>query len=42
MAGCFKVSIEAPNEPCIHKPESDVGCRDSGWTSGTVAAKLWK
>ena len=29
MAGCFKVCIEASNDPCIHKSATDVACRDS-------------
>ncbi len=42
MAGCVQVCIEASNEPRIHKSALDVAYRDSGWTSGTVAAKLWR
>ncbi len=36
MAGCFKVCIEASNEPCIHKSALDVACRDSGWTKTSM------
>jgi len=42
MAGCFKVGIQASNDPCIHKSACNVACRDGGWISGIVGAKLWK
>jgi len=42
MAGCGHVYLEASNEPRIHESALGVAYRDSGWTSGTVAAKLWR
>ncbi len=34
--------VKASNQARIHESELDVACRDSSWTSGTVAVKLWK